>query len=104
MFRYREPVSVDDLQQTNDHYTCSNCGEPLFEGSKKFDVGSGFPSFWDQLGESVQHKQLDTYGRSRTQLLCKNCGQHLGHLFEDTRTPTQVRYCISNTAITYIPE
>ncbi|RIJ37618.1 peptide-methionine (R)-S-oxide reductase [Pontibacter oryzae] len=80
-------------------YTCSGCGEALFEASKKFEVGSGFPSFWAQIGEHVAHKPLATYGRQRTQLLCHRCGQHLGHLFKDTRTPTNVRYCINAAAL-----
>ena len=80
-------------------YTCSRCGNALFEASTKFAVGSGFPSFWAQIGEHVKHQPLDTYGRHRIQLLCSQCEQHLGHLFEDARTPTKVRYCINAAAI-----
>ncbi|MBC5994118.1 peptide-methionine (R)-S-oxide reductase [Pontibacter cellulosilyticus] len=97
MFRHRGKVREGG--QSDGVYTCSNCGSMLFEASKKFSVGSGFPSFWAQVGESVIHKHLDTYGRHRIQLLCSQCHQHLGHLFEDSRTPSQVRYCINADAI-----
>ncbi|MEJ8802610.1 peptide-methionine (R)-S-oxide reductase [Pontibacter sp. H249] len=101
MFRHRSKVG--EKQQETGIYTCSNCGQVLFEGKYKFDVGSGFPSFWRQVGEHVQHRQLATYSRQRVQLLCSQCQQHLGHLFDDNRTPTQVRYCINAAAINYQP-
>ena len=100
MFKHRNPITNKNQQQEQGIYTCSNCGNTLFEASKKFDVGSGFPSFWAQVGNNVQHNPLDTYGRQRIQLLCSQCGQHLGHLFEDSRTPTNVRYCINTESIT----
>ncbi|NDK54878.1 peptide-methionine (R)-S-oxide reductase [Pontibacter fetidus] len=82
-------------------YTCSGCGQVLFEASAKFEVGSGFPSFWKQVGENVRQNPLHTYGRERIQLLCSQCEQHLGHLFDDNRTPTNVRYCINADALKY---
>ncbi|SIT89139.1 peptide-methionine (R)-S-oxide reductase [Pontibacter indicus] len=95
MFRHRQQVSANDRQDATGTYTCACCGYALFEASRKFEVGSGFPSFREQMEDHVFHRPLGTYGRERTQLLCGKCGQHLGHLFEDARTPTQVRYCIS---------
>ncbi|GAB3203128.1 peptide-methionine (R)-S-oxide reductase [Pontibacter aydingkolensis] len=100
MFRHRS--KVEEQKQESGTYTCSNCGQVLFEAKYKFDIGSGFPSFWAQVGESVLHTPLNTYGRNRVQLLCSQCHQHLGHLFEDTRTPTNVRYCINADAIKLI--
>jgi peptide-methionine (R)-S-oxide reductase len=88
-------------QTARGHYVCSQCGTPLFEAAKKFDAGCGFPSFWMHLVEQVRLNPLDTYGRKRTQLLCNNCGQHLGHLFEHKQTPTQLRYCINADAIRF---
>lgn len=76
-------------------YSCSKCDTLLFEGAVKFDVGSGFPSFWEHIADQVKLNPLKTYGRERIQLLCKFCGQHLGHLFEDKRTPSGFRYCIN---------
>ncbi|WP_276498419.1 peptide-methionine (R)-S-oxide reductase [Pontibacter litorisediminis] len=99
-----QKIDPAERQQEEGVYTCSRCGAVLFEASKKFEVGSGFPSFWAQVGENVQHQPLDTYGRHRTQLLCHQCRQHLGHLFEDARTPTKVRYCINAAAIKLQPE
>ncbi|QCR23976.1 peptide-methionine (R)-S-oxide reductase [Pontibacter sp. SGAir0037] len=90
-----EPVK----QETEQIFYCSNCGTALFESEKKFDVGSGFPSFWGHIGHNVRQNPLDTYGRHRIQLLCNTCKQHLGHLFDDNRTPTNVRYCINADAL-----
>lgn len=80
-------------------YVCTRCGHALFGAHQQFDAGCGFPSFWLHLANGVTQKQLDTYGRSRIQLLCSHCGQHLGHLFLNKHTPTGLRYCISHTAI-----
>lgn len=85
-------------------YQCSGCGNNLFEAEKKFDAGAGFPSFWQHIGEGVEQKFLDTYGRERIQLLCSACGQHLGHLFENKYTPTRLRYCIKHEAIMPVTE
>jgi peptide-methionine (R)-S-oxide reductase len=97
MFKHRNPIASKSKQ--HGVYTCSSCTQPLFEASTKFEVGSGFPSFWAQVGENVLHNPLDTYGRQRMQLLCSQCKQHLGHLFEDARTPTNLRYCINAETI-----
>ncbi|PRY14980.1 peptide-methionine (R)-S-oxide reductase [Pontibacter ummariensis] len=94
-----QKIDPSKQEQQEGFYVCSRCGTTLFEASKKFEVGSGFPSFWSQVGENVQHNPLDTYGRDRIQLLCNHCKQHLGHLFDDARTPTHVRYCINADAI-----
>ena len=94
-----QKIDAAARQQEKGIYTCSSCGNTLFLASKKFEVGSGFPSFWAPIGEHVQQHKLNTYGRERIQVLCQQCGQHLGHLFEDNRTPTQLRYCINAEAI-----
>ncbi|WP_066511908.1 peptide-methionine (R)-S-oxide reductase [Rufibacter sp. DG15C] len=84
-------------------YVCSSCGETLFSAAQKFDSKTGFPSFWGHLEDHVQQKLLQTYDRERIQLLCHRCGQHLGHLFPDLRTQSQVRYCINGEAIQFMP-
>jgi peptide-methionine (R)-S-oxide reductase len=99
MLRHRKKVTVQDRQHEKGTYTCSGCGNRLFEASKKFDVGSGFPSFWAQIEKNVTHRPLHTYGRYRVQLLCSECQQHLGHLFEDSRPPSGVRYCINRDCL-----
>jgi peptide-methionine (R)-S-oxide reductase len=80
-------------------YVCTACGQALFDASKKFDAGCGFPSFWMHKEEAVKLNPLHTYGRSRIQLLCNHCGLHLGHLFPNKQTPTGVRYCINKEAL-----
>gem|GEM_PF-1918456 len=85
--------------ENKDSYVCSACGTTLFDAATKFDAGCGFPSFWQHHGNNVKHNFLQTYGRSRIQLLCNHCGQHLGHLFNSKVTPTGVRYCINGHAI-----
>lgn len=85
-------------------YLCSSCGYELFEENKKFDSGTGFPSFWMHIGQHVRQQQLNTYGRERIQLVCNRCNQHLGHLFPNKKTPTQLRYCINAASITFEEE
>ena len=80
-------------------FVCSNCGFELVKADKKFNAGCGFPSFYLHIADHVKLNPLHTYGRDRIQLLCNNCGQHLGHLFDSKQTPTRVRYCINDTAI-----
>ncbi|RAU84270.1 peptide-methionine (R)-S-oxide reductase [Pontibacter arcticus] len=82
-------------------YTCANCSQVLFAAKYKFSVGSGFPSFWQHVKDHVKQHPLATYGRHRIQLLCSRCNQHLGHLFEDARTPTNLRYCINADALEF---
>ena len=90
---FKEP---DDFNST---FVCSACGLDLFKADKKFNAGCGFPSFWLHIADHVKLNPLTTYGRERTQLLCNNCKQHLGHLFENKFTPSKVRYCINESAI-----
>ena len=87
------------VAQASAVYVCSRCGNDLFEEEKKFDSGTGFPSFWMHIGDHVRQQFLDSYGRERIQLLCSRCDQHLGHLFPNKHTPTNVRYCINAAAI-----
>lgn len=84
-----------------DFYTCSSCCQPLFERCSKYESGTGFPSFWSSIGESVERKVLTTYGRVRVQVLCSNCGLHLGHLFPNKKTPTGERFCINHDSILF---
>ncbi|ALJ01047.1 peptide-methionine (R)-S-oxide reductase [Rufibacter tibetensis] len=90
---------LNEQSQPKGTYHCSQCSTPLFSSDQKFDSKTGFPSFWAHLGQNVQQHLLETYGRERIQLLCHQCGLHLGHLFPDPRTPSQVRYCINAESI-----
>ena len=88
-----------DSKDDSGMYVCTACGHALFDASKKFDAGCGFPSFWMHRETGVKLNPLSTYGRERIQLLCNNCQQHLGHLFANRYTPTGIRYCINSSAI-----
>ena len=96
-------LSVASGGDNADVFCCSQCKALLFSAHHKFDSKTGFPSFWAHEAGSVQQQPLQTYGRHRVQVLCQQCGQHLGHLFPDPRTPSQVRYCINAGAIARQP-
>lgn len=81
-------------------YRCGACGEALFESSSKFESSCGWPSFDREIEEGKIIERRDTsYGMVRTEVLCGNCGSHLGHVFNDGPTETGVRYCINSLSL-----
>ncbi|MDX1533233.1 MAG: peptide-methionine (R)-S-oxide reductase MsrB, partial [Nitrosopumilaceae archaeon] len=73
-------------------YTCVCCGEELFKSDTKFDSGTGWPSFWDAISdEKIEYIRDTSYGMVRTEVNCKKCGSHLGHVFDDGPNPTNLR-------------
>lgn len=83
-------------------YRCTVCGKPLFSSETKFDSGTGWPSFTSPQGErSVEERRDTSHGMDRTEIICKNCGAHLGHLFKDGPSENTCRYCINSASLKF---
>lgn len=85
-------------------YNCAGCGLPLFSSSTKFNSHTGWPSFWEPLENAVGTHTDMAYGMMRTEVHCRRCGGHLGHVFNDGPPPTGLRYCMNGLSLTFQPQ
>lgn len=86
-------------------FHCICCDAPLFNADTKFESGTGWPSFFQPVSDEAVHEHFDSsHGMRRTEIVCKNCDAHLGHVFPDGPPPTGLRYCMNGTALSFVPD
>lgn len=96
------PFTSKLLQEKRDGiYHCVACGNPLFASGTKFDSGSGWPSFDDALPGAVKFVDDASHGMNRTEVVCAQCGSHLGHMFDDGPTKSGKRHCINGVCLEF---
>ena len=96
------PFSGELLYEKRDGiYSCVVCDFALFESEKKYESGTGWPSFYDALEDTISTKEDTSYGMKRIEINCKKCDSHLGHIFPDGPKPTGQRYCVNSLSLTF---
>lgn len=92
-----------DREKRKGIFACAGCDLPLFSSETKFDSGTGWPSFYQPLSNAVGTRQDRSLMMTRTEVHCRRCGGHLGHVFEDGPKPTGLRYCMNGVSLTFKP-
>lgn len=93
-----------NAEKRNGQFVCAGCGKPLFASDAKFESGTGWPSFTAPLDEGAVETTVDrSHGMTRTEVHCRECGGHLGHVFPDGPRPTGLRYCMNGAAMKFDP-
>lgn len=100
----RAGTSPLNVEKRDGMFYCAGCGNQLFSSDTKYESGSGWPSFYDALPNSVNTTVDRSHGMVRTEVTCANCGGHLGHLFPDGPRPTGQRYCMNGVALKFEPK
>jgi peptide-methionine (R)-S-oxide reductase len=85
-------------------YNCAGCDLPVYSSETKFNSGTGWPSFWKPLDNAIGTSVDKGYFTTRTEVHCRRCGGHLGHVFEDGPKPTGLRYCMNGVAMKFVPK
>ena len=90
-----------NLHKAAGRYQCGACQTPILDSTSKFDSGCGWPSFDESLPSTIEYVRDTSHGMIRTEILCANCGSHLGHVFDDGPTDTGQRYCVNSASIDF---
>lgn len=93
-----------DKEKRAGTFACAGCALPLFSSQTKFNSGTGWPSFWKPLDNAVRKHSDTTFGMTRDEVLCRRCGGHLGHVFDDGPPPTGLRYCMNGISLNFTPQ